>query len=132
MSQYPGPYYQQPVVQPIMQPVQPVQPMMMAQPMVAVDPRYMEGQKLAQDSHTLGLCALIGSLIGLGLISFVLGILAINKAGQAEQMGVYESNGRGMGWAGIIISSIVVIITLFWFFFIFVIAAAAPSSSYYY
>jgi len=79
----------------------------------------IRGQQLAQTSMILGILSLFIPLVGI-----VLGIIAINKAKEAEQLNSDATVGKVTGWVGTIlwILSVVPLLLLIPFFF-FVTAA---------
>lgn len=85
----------------------------------ALGPDQIRGQQLAQTSMILGILSLFIPLVGI-----VLGIIAINKAKEAEQLNSDATVGKVTGWVGTIlwILSVVPLLLLIPFFF-FVTAA---------
>ncbi len=64
----------------------------------ALGPAQMRGQQLAQTSMVLGIVSLFIPLVGI-----VLGIIAINKAKEAEQLNSAATVGKVTGWVGTIL-----------------------------
>ena len=60
-------------------------------------PEQMRGQQLAQTSMILGILSLFIPLLGI-----VLGIIAIRKAKEAEQLNTDATVGKVTGWVGTI------------------------------
>lgn len=81
----------------------------------APGPEQMRGQQLAQTSMILGILSLFIPLVGI-----VLGIIAINKAKEAEQLNSDATVGKVTGWVGTIlwILSVVPLLLLIPFFFV--------------
>ena len=77
-------------------------------------PEQMRGAQLAQTSMILGILSLFVPFVGI-----VLGIIAINKAKEAEQLHTAATVGKVTGWVGTIlwILSIVPFLLLIPFFF---------------
>lgn len=61
-------------------------------------PEQSRGQQLAQTSMILGILSLFVPLVGI-----VLGIIAINKAKEAEQLHTAATVGKVTGWVGTIL-----------------------------
>lgn len=61
-------------------------------------PEQMRGAQLAQTSMILGILSLFVPLVGI-----VLGIIAINKAKEAEQLHTAATVGKVTGWVGTIL-----------------------------
>ncbi|MGL3805375.1 DUF4190 domain-containing protein [Paeniglutamicibacter sp. R2-26] len=80
-------------------------------------PDPMRGQQLAQTSMILGILSIFVPLVGI-----VLGIIAINKANEAEQLNADATVGRVTGWVGTILWILSVIPLLLLIPFIFIAA----------
>lgn len=86
------------------------------------EPPYNEGKDNdpGQTTFILGLLSLLSVLIldGLGIVGFVLGIIAVVKGGNLKKDGVYTSllsAGYVMGLIGLILSSIKLALVVFGF-----------------
>ncbi|GAA1495612.1 DUF4190 domain-containing protein [Paeniglutamicibacter kerguelensis] len=81
-------------------------------------PEPMRGQQLAQTSMILGILSLVIPLVGI-----VLGIIAIKKAKEAEQLNTAATVGKVTGWVGTIMWILTLIPFLLLIPFIFVSGA---------
>ena len=80
-------------------------------------PDTMRGQQLAQTSMILGILSIFVPLVGI-----VLGIIAINKANEAERLSTDATVGRVTGWVGTILWILSAIPLLLLIPFIFIAA----------
>lgn len=96
-NQYPQPYAQQP------QPYHPsAYPSMHA---MGYSPEYVEGKKVAETSLLFG-------ILGLFVLGFVFGPLAIINANKAERMGFPATAGKVLGWIASGLSALGVVFTV--------------------
>lgn len=128
-------YQNQQPAQPAYQQQPTYQQPMYAQPMMAVvpkTPQQIAGEQAAQTSMTLGVVGLVLILIFFGgPVSLILGIFAVKKAGEAEQMGAMASGGRVMGWICIVVGcleTLAMLIPVAAFIITIIFAASSASS----
>lgn len=103
-------------------PLPPQAPAAPQPPVPPAQPQYVQ-PAVSKPGEGLAIASLITSLLGIGLVGLILGIISFNETKKAG----YPKN--GMAIAGVIISAVQIALVVIVFFFFFLAALVAGTSS---
>lgn len=103
-------------------PVPPQAPVAPQPPVAPLQPQYVPPVQ-SKPGEGLAIASLVTSLLGIGLVGLILGLVSFNETKKAG----HPKN--GMAIAGVIISAVQIALVVIFFFFFFIAALVAGTSS---